>query len=101
WAAWLPLPGQGKLVRSMRQRRDALHPFRAFAHSRRDPARPLVWFHAPSVGEGLQAKPIIQLLRERRPDVQVVYTHFSPSAESFARSLDADLAAYLPFDRPQ
>lgn len=101
WAAWLPMPGQGKLARSLRQRRDALRPFREFARTRRDPARPLVWFHAPSVGEGLQAKPIIQLLRERRPDVQLVYTHFSPSAEAFARGLDADLAAYLPFDRPQ
>lgn len=101
WAARLPMPGQGKFASSMRHRRDALRPFREFARTRRDPARPLVWFHAPSVGEGLQAKPIIQLLRERRPDVQLVYTHFSPSAEAFARGLDADLAAYLPFDRPQ
>src|SRR5690606_21345821 len=35
-----------------------------------------------------------------RSDVQLVYTHFSPSAESFAKRLDGDLAAYLPFDRP-
>lgn len=101
WGAWLPLPGQGKLARSLRHRRDPLRPFREFARTRRDPARPLLWMHAPSVGEGLQAKPIIQLLRERRPEVQVVYTHFSPSAEQFARSLDADLTAYLPFDRAQ
>ncbi len=99
WAAWLPLPGQGKVARSMRARRDALRPFREFAATRRDPARPLLWIHAPSVGEGLQARPVIQLLRERRPDVQLVYTHFSPSAERFAKGLDADLAAYLPFDR--
>ncbi|MBA3854332.1 MAG: hypothetical protein C0503_07945 [Gemmatimonas sp.] len=100
-AAWLPLPGQGKLARSLRQRRHPLRPFEDFARMRRDPARPLLWFHAPSVGEGLQAKPVIQLLRERRPDVQLVYTFFSPSAEAMARGLDADLAAYLPFDRPQ
>ncbi len=99
WAAQLPLPGQGKVARSLRARRDALGPFREFARVRRDPARPLVWFHAPSVGEGLQARPVIQLLRERRPDVQIVYTHFSPSAERFAKSLEADLATYLPFDR--
>ncbi|HRN54362.1 MAG TPA: hypothetical protein PK788_12775, partial [Gemmatimonadaceae bacterium] len=58
WAAWLPLPGQGKLARSLRHRRDALQPFREFARTHRDPARPLLWLHAPSVGEGLQAKPI-------------------------------------------
>ena len=100
WLAWLPMPGQGKLARSLRHRRHARRPFMEFARVRRDPARPLVWIHAPSVGEGLQAKPVIQLLRERRPDVQLVYTHFSPSAEVMARGLDADLAAYLPFDRP-
>jgi 3-deoxy-D-manno-octulosonic-acid transferase len=40
----------------------------------------------------------MQLLRERRPDVQIAYTHFSPSAESFARSVAADCCGYLPFD---
>lgn len=99
WAAWLPLPGQGKVARSLRSRRHALRPFDDFAQSKRDASRPLVWIHAPSVGEGLQAKPVLQLLRERRPDVQLVYTYFSPSAESMARGLDVDLAAYLPFDR--
>ena len=54
--------------------------------------------HAPSVGEGLQARPVLQLLRQRQPKVQLVYTHFSPSAESFARSLDVDFRDYLPFD---
>jgi 3-deoxy-D-manno-octulosonic-acid transferase len=101
WGARLPLPGQGKVVRSLRQRREALRPFDEFARTRRDPRRPLVWWHAPSVGEGLQAKPVIELLRERRPDVQLAYTFFSPSAERFARGLDVDVAAYLPFDRPR
>jgi 3-deoxy-D-manno-octulosonic-acid transferase len=60
--------------------------------------RPLVWFHAPSVGEGLQAQPVIQLLRARRPELQVAYTFYSPSAEEFARSLDVSFADFLPFD---
>lgn len=54
--------------------------------------------HAPSVGEGLQARPVLQLARARRPDLQLAYTFFSPSAESFARGLDVDFADYLPFD---
>src|SRR5690242_15181591 len=54
--------------------------------------------HAPSVGEGLQARPVLQLARQRHGELQLAYTHFSPSAESFARSLDVDFRDYLPFD---
>jgi 3-deoxy-D-manno-octulosonic-acid transferase len=50
------------------------------------------------VGEGLQAQPVIELLRARRPDVQIAYTFYSPSAEPFAQSLKVDFADYLPFD---
>jgi len=64
----------------------------------RDLSRPLVWFHAPSVGEGLQALPVIELIRARRPDVQIAYTFYSPSAEAFAGSLPVDFVDYLPFD---
>jgi 3-deoxy-D-manno-octulosonic-acid transferase len=54
--------------------------------------------HAPSVGEGLQALPVIQRIRSRRPDVQLVYTFFSPSAERFASTTGASFFDYLPFD---
>ena len=54
--------------------------------------------HAPSVGEGLQARPVLEIVRRERPDVQLAYTHFSPSAESFAAALDVDFHDYLPFD---
>ena len=64
----------------------------------RDPSRPLLWMHAPSVGEGLQARPVLELARGERPDVQLAYTFFSPSAERFARGLAVDFADYLPFD---
>src|SRR6476661_7870941 len=66
----------------------------------RESGRPLVWFHASSVGEGLQAEAVIRQLRRLRPDCQVLYTFFSPSAEAFARRLDVDMADYLPYDLP-
>jgi 3-deoxy-D-manno-octulosonic-acid transferase len=90
--------GDSKLQRGLVARRGILNRYRTWAAASREPSRPLVWFHAPSVGEGLQALPVIQLLRTRRPDVQIVYTHYSPSAEQFARSTGADFADYLPFD---
>jgi 3-deoxy-D-manno-octulosonic-acid transferase len=72
----------------------------AWGAAHRDRARPLVWFHAPSVGEGLQARPVIEALQARHPGWQVAYSFFSPSAETFARRLPVDVADYLPFDRP-
>lgn len=90
--------GGGKTMASLAGRRGVIERFARWGAAHRDPARPLVWFHAPSVGEGLQARPVIELLRAHRPDVQVVYTHFSSSAVSFAARVGADYADYLPFD---
>jgi 3-deoxy-D-manno-octulosonic-acid transferase len=87
-----------KVVRTRRARRGIRDRYRAWGESHRDPSRPLLWMHAPSVGEGLQARPVLQLVRQRHPEIQLAYTHFSPSAESFARSLDVDFHDYLPFD---
>jgi 3-deoxy-D-manno-octulosonic-acid transferase len=64
----------------------------------RDPQRPLIWFHAPSVGEGLQARPVAHAWRAAHPSWQQAYTYFSPSAATFSASVGADLTDYLPFD---
>jgi 3-deoxy-D-manno-octulosonic-acid transferase len=92
------LPGNSKVAQSVNARRGLLDRYRAFAVNGRDMSRPLVWFHAPSVGEGLQATPVIARLKASRPDLQIAYTHFSPSATSFARRTGADFSDYLPFD---
>ena len=92
--------GEGKLARGVRGRQGVLERLERWAREQRDPARPLAWFHAPSVGEGLQARAVIESLRSVAPHVQVVYTFFSPSAERFARGVPADHADYLPFDLP-
>jgi 3-deoxy-D-manno-octulosonic-acid transferase len=59
-----------------------------------------VWFHASSVGEGLQAESVLLELRHSRPDAQYIFTHYSPSAEALARRLPVDAADYLPYDLP-
>lgn len=89
---------ESKVVRALRARRGIRDRFRAWGARHRDPSRALLWMHAPSVGEGLQARPVLELVRQRHPEIQLAYTHFSPSAESFARSLDVDFRDYLPFD---
>lgn len=55
--------------------------------------------HAPSVGEGLQARPVMHALRAAHPSWQFAYTYFSPSAQAFAPSIGAEICDYLPFDR--
>jgi 3-deoxy-D-manno-octulosonic-acid transferase len=90
-----------KLARGIAGRRGIRDRYAAWAAARRDARRPLVWFHAPSVGEGLQTKPVLEALREQHPDWQLAYTFYSPSAEPLARSLPVDFADYLPFDRPR
>lgn len=90
--------GESKFRRGLNARRGIVERYERWSSTSRDPARPLVWFHAPSVGEGLQAQPVIALVRARRPEVQIVYTFYSPSAEQLSRSLKADYADYLPFD---
>lgn len=90
--------GSRKLTRSLAARRGIRARFREWGAAHRDTSRPLLWMHAPSVGEGLQARPVIELLRERHPDLQLAYTHYSPSAAAFAASLPVDVHDYLPFD---
>lgn len=89
-----------KLARGLDGRRGLAARLAAWAKAHRDPKRPLVWMHAPSVGEGLQAKPVLEALRAEHPDWQLAFTFFSPSAERLAKNLPVDVADYLPFDRP-
>lgn len=103
WALARPLAaalsyGDLKLARAARGRRAAAGAIRAWAVGGRDQARPLVWFHAASVGEGRQAEAVLVRLRSARPDWQVAFTFSSPSAERFASALPTDYAGYVPLD---
>ena len=94
-AAFAPSNRGGKLVETFALRRNVLAHFESFA---RDRARPLLWMHAPSVGEGHQARPVLDLVRTRYPHAQLAYTYFSPSAREFAARLPVDFRDVLPFD---
>jgi 3-deoxy-D-manno-octulosonic-acid transferase len=90
-----------KLAAGHHGRRGATDRLVAWADKNRDRSRPLVWLHASSVGEGLQAESVLLELQRIRPDAQYLYTHFSPSAETLARRLPVDAAEYLPYDLPE
>lgn len=97
-AAVVAPPSEVKLVRALGARRGIRRRYAAWGEAGREAARPLLWMHAPSVGEGLQARPVLEIARARRPDLQLAYTYFSPSAVGFAERLDVDFRDYLPFD---
>lgn len=88
-------PSNDKLIATFAARRGVLDRYESFV---RDRAHPLLWMHAPSVGEGLQARPVLDLLRARRAQMQLAYTYFSPSARAFAAHLAVDFRDVLPFD---
>jgi 3-deoxy-D-manno-octulosonic-acid transferase len=64
-----------------------------------DPEKPLVWFHASSLGEFEQGRPVIEAFREKRPDVKILLTFFSPSGYEIRKNYQgADYIFYLPLD---
>lgn len=91
-------PSDSKAVIAVRARRGIRDRYARWASANRVAARPLLWMHAPSVGEGHMARPILSLMRAGHPETQLAYTFFSPSAEEFSRGLDVDFRDYLPFD---
>ena len=93
------MKGGSKLARGLRGRRDAHERLAAAATALAD--RPVVWVHASSVGESLQARAVIDVLRGRMPGLQVVFTFFSPSAEAVRETFPADVSSYLPWDLPE
>ena len=90
--------GPAKLRRGVAGRRSAVEVLEAWAAQARHSERPLIWLHAPSVGEGLMAQAILGAARAKMPDAQFAFTWFSPSAERLARGVSADVAGYLPWD---
>ncbi len=98
--ALVPLAGlvSPKARRGHAMRKGATGRLSAWAAAHRDPRRPLLWLHAPSVGEGLQAEPVLRRLRARQPGWQYAWTFFSPSAEGLADRIGADVVDFLPYD---
>lgn len=64
-----------------------------------DPNAPYAWFHAASLGEFEQGRPIIEEYRNLYPERKILLTFFSPSGYEVRKNYDgADLICYLPID---
>jgi len=61
-----------------------------------------IWFHAASLGEFEQGRPLIERIRERYPQYKILLTFFSPSGYEVRRNYKgADIVCYLPLDKPR
>ena len=60
-----------------------------------------VWFHAASLGEFEQGRPIMERLRKEHPEYKILLTFFSPSGYEVRKNYEgADIICYLPIDTP-
>jgi 3-deoxy-D-manno-octulosonic-acid transferase len=60
-----------------------------------------IWFHAASLGEFEQGRPIMETIRRRYPHSTLLLTCFSTSGSEVRKDYaGADVICYLPFDTP-
>ena len=78
---------------------------RALAARVREAVKPgerICWFHASSVGEFEQARPLIEAFRSAHPEFKILLTFFSSSGYELRKSWKgADYVFYIPIDRPR
>ena len=64
-----------------------------------DPNAKYVWFHAASLGEFEQGRPLMEQLRKDHPEYKILLTFFSPSGYEVRKNYQgADIITYLPLD---
>ena len=70
--------------------------------SKIEPGRHYIWFHAASLGEFEQGRPLMERIRQEYPSYGILLTFFSPSGYEVRKNYEgADVICYLPFDKPQ
>lgn len=64
-----------------------------------DSCQPWIWFHASSLGEFEQGRPVMESIRSQYPNYKILLTFYSPSGYEVQKNYPgADLVCYLPFD---
>ncbi len=84
-----------KVKKMWRGERDAIRILR----EKVDPGAKYVWFHAASLGEFEQGRPLMEQLRHEHPEYKILLTFFSPSGYEVRKNYEgADIITYLPLD---
>lgn len=67
--------------------------------SKVNPNHQYIWFHAASLGEFEQGRPLIERIRADYPEYKILLTFFSPSGYEVRKNYEhADIVCYLPID---
>jgi len=64
-----------------------------------DPDADYIWFHAASLGEFEQGRPLMEQIKKSYPQYKILLTFFSPSGYEVRKNYEgADIITYLPID---
>ena len=64
-----------------------------------DPSAKYVWFHAASLGEFEQGRPLMERIRKEYPQYKILLTFYSPSGYEVRKNYEgADIICYMPVD---
>ena len=84
-----------KVKKMWRGERDAFRVLR----EKVEPGAHYVWFHAASLGEFEQGRPLMEEIRRTHPELKILLTFFSPSGYEVRKDYKgADIICYLPLD---
>ena len=68
-------------------------------HQQMEKDKEYIWFHAASLGEFEQGRPLIERIRKEHPEYKIILTFFSPSGYEVRKNYQgADIVCYLPMD---
>lgn len=64
-----------------------------------DPNAKYIWFHAASLGEFEQGRPLMECIRKEYPQYKILLTFYSPSGYEVRKNYEgADIICYMPVD---
>ena len=92
--------GNAKAVQWVKGRRDQQLILRS-VDGPQEPEGDWIWFHAASLGEFEQGRPVIEALKQEFPQYKILLSFFSPSGYEIRKDYPlADEVLYLPTDTP-
>ena len=95
FGVWVASHFSEKVNKMWKGEHDAFHVLR----EKVEPGTKYIWFHAASLGEFEQGRPLMERIRESHPEYKILLTFFSPSGYEVRKNYPgADICCYLPLD---